>query len=116
MSTVTLKVENLDNALDAFGEAWRAGEGAAGDATIGLASWDLMHRLLAPKRLEILRALCGQDSLSIRELSRRLDRDFKGVHADVATLLDAGIIEKDKGGIRFPYDRIHVEFDIEAAA
>lgn len=116
MSTVTLKVENLDDALDAFGDAWRAGKGTAGGTTIGFSSWELMHRLLAPKRLEILRALCGQDSLSIRELSRRLDRDFKGVHTDVASLLEAGIIDKNEGGVRFPYDRIHVEFDIDAAA
>ncbi|MCD2184361.1 HVO_A0114 family putative DNA-binding protein [Rhizobium sp. GN54] len=113
---MTLRIENMDHALGAFADSWRSGKRDTGGTTIGFSSWELMHRLLAPKRLEILRALCGQDSLSIRELSRRLDRDFKGVHTDVASLLEAGIIDKNEGGVRFPYDRIHVEFDIEAAA
>lgn len=116
MSTVTLRVENLDQALGAFADSWRSGIQDSDGASIGFASWELMHRLLAPKRLEILRALCGQDRLSIRELARRVGRDFKGVHADVQALLDAGVIDREKDGIFFPYDRIHVEFDIDTAA
>ena len=114
MKTVTLKVQTLETALDAFGDSWRSGQPAA--PAIAFASWDLMHRVLVPRRLDLLRSLCGAGPISIRELARRVGRDFKGVHTDVTALLDAGIIDKDGKGVVFPYDRIHVEFDIEAAA
>ena len=54
--------------------------------------------------------------MSIRELSRRVSRDFKGVHTDVTLLIGAGLVDQEDGKISFPHDRIHVEFDIEAAA
>ena len=114
MSTVTLRVADLTSALNGFRDVWRTGSRSP-DA-ITFASWDLMHRVLAPKRLEIIRALCGQAPMSIRELSRRVGRDFKGVHTDVVSLTEAGLIDQQAGKISFPYDRIHVEFDIEAAA
>jgi predicted transcriptional regulator len=75
-----------------------------------------MHRALSPKRLALIKALCSQEPMSIRELARRVDRDFKGVHTDVVALINAGIIEKEKDKIAFPYAGIHVEFDIEVAA
>ena len=114
MSTVTLKVANLESSLADVKRVWETGQ--AEPPAITFTSWDLMHRALSPKRLEIIRALCGQAPMSIRELSRRLGRDFKGVHTDVASLLGVGLIDQEKGKISFPYDRIHVEFDIEAAA
>jgi len=114
MNTVILKVADVQASLADFKRVWDTGEAAP--AAITFASWDLMHKVLSPKRLEILRALCGQPAMSIRELSRRLDRDFKGVHTDVTSLLGAGVIDHQEGKICLPYDRIHVEFDIEAAA
>ena len=114
MSTVTLKVANLETSMSDFKRVWETGQ--AEPAAITFASWDLMHKVLAPKRLEIVRALCGQAPMSIRELSRRLGRDFKGVHTDVSALLVAGVIDQQEGKISFPYDCIHVEFDIETTA
>jgi len=114
MKTVTFKVEDLGAALDAFADGWKGG--SEQPATISFATWDMMHRTLAPKRLEILRAMCGQDTMSIRELARRVDRDFKGVHTDATALVEAGILERNDRGLCFAYDRIHVEFDIDVAA
>lgn len=54
--------------------------------------------------------------MSIREVARRVGRDFKGVHTDVSALISAGLVDQEDGKICFPYDRIHVEFDINAAA
>ena len=112
MSTVRLKVGGLDDALEAFKDVWETGNTT--DPVINFVSWDLMHRVLSPKRLEIIRTLCGQPPMSIREISRRVARDFKGVHTDVAALVASGLVEQRDGKICFPYDRIHVEFDIEA--
>jgi hypothetical protein len=39
------------------------------------------------------------------------------VHSDATLLLRAGVVEKaESGKLIFPYDRIHVDFEISAAA
>jgi predicted transcriptional regulator len=111
---VTLKVASLSDAASAFGNAWATGQPS--EPTIAFASWELMHRTLTPKRLALLQAMCGQEPMSIRELSRRVDRDFKGVHTDVMTLTNAGLVERQDNKIGFPYAGIHVEFDVGMAA
>lgn len=59
----------------------------------------------------------GNRPLSIRDLARRVQRDVKAVHADVTALVKAGIVEKTTTGkIHFPYDAIHVDFIMKAAA
>ena len=81
------------------------------------ASHELMLKTLTTKRWEILRELVGAEAVSIRELARRLGRDVKAVHADVHALLDAGVLDRTAERlIAFPYDRIHVEYEVGAAA
>jgi predicted transcriptional regulator len=111
---VTLKVTNLNDAIADFSKAWASTKSSA--PSIAFASWDLMHKTLSPKKLALLKALCGQEPISIRELARRVGRDFKGVHTDVIALVNTGMIEKEGTKISFPYDGIHVEFDIGVAA
>lgn len=81
-----------------------------------LASYDDMHRVLPPSRLAIVKALAGKGALSIREVARRVNRDVQAVHHDVTTLVNAGVIDRTENGIEFPYDRIHFEYDVSAAA
>jgi predicted transcriptional regulator len=92
------------------------GQRKAGDDRISFESVSELWRVLAPKRMEIVRAMTGTGPLTIREVARRVDRDFKAVHSDVTLLVNAGILERtDKGAVEFPYDRVHVEFDMMAA-
>ena len=59
--------------------------------------------------------IAGQ--MSIRALAKSLGRDFRGVHADVTALIDAGLIEKgDDGMIFVPWSRITAEMAFVAAA
>mgnify|MGYP007099587028 CR=1 FL=1 len=45
-----------------------------------------------------------------------MERDVKGVHGDVHTLLAAGPLRKTEDDrIVFPYDAIHVDFTLRAA-
>lgn len=71
---------------------------------------------LTEKRWILVQTLQGQGALSIRELARRAERDFKRVHEDVATLIDLGLFERDESGVVCPFDRIHVDFELKAAA
>jgi predicted transcriptional regulator len=116
MKTVVFSIQTLDGTLADFASAWKMGEGNA-SAHIGFETWELMHKVLSPKRLEIVRAMTGAGPLSIREIARRVGRDFKGVHSDVTLLVETGVVDKDDSGkLIFPYDKIHVDFEIPAAA
>ncbi|MDH2919356.1 MAG: DNA-binding protein [Sideroxydans sp.] len=80
------------------------------------ASSDELWQTLSPKRWAILQAMTGAGALALREVARRLARDVKGVHTDVHTLLNAGLLDKTaEGKLIFPFDAIHVDFMLKAA-
>lgn len=75
-----------------------------------------LWRTLTPKRWDVLKAMTGAGSLSLREVARRVRRDVKGVHGDVHVLMNAGLLDKtDDGKIIFPFDAVHVDFMLKAA-
>lgn len=65
---------------------------------------------------DLLKVMTGAGPMTIREAARRMERDVKGVHADVHTLLKAGLLRKTGDErIVFPYDVVHVDFTLRAA-
>jgi predicted transcriptional regulator len=111
-STVTLSVTARG---EVSGRMRRALAGQRQGAFISFASIDLLWTVVTPKRLDILRALAGDESLSIREVARRVGRDVKAVHGDVHGLIDAGIVDETPAGVRFGYDAVRVDFTLDAA-
>jgi len=60
--------------------------------------------------------MAGAGPVSIREVARRVGRDVKGVHSDVAALLKYGVLTRTREGkIIFPFSAIHVDVMIKAA-
>lgn len=115
MKTVTLEVKAPKVAMADFSAAWKSGK-AARDARIAFSTPELLWKVLTAKRWELLKALCGAGPVSIREASRRVERDVKAVHSDITALLAAGVLERtDDGQIVFPYDAVKVEFLLHAA-
>ena len=114
MRTVTIGVHSLAGAKARVADAMK-GKVHKG-ARIDFASPELLWRVLAPNRLEILRAMCGAGPLALREIARRVERDVKGVHTDVHALLAAGVVDRSEEGFVFPFDAIRVEFTLQAAA
>lgn len=113
MKTVIIGVETREGAKARIGAALNS---QPQGSFISFISVDLMWKILTPKRWEIIRAMTGAGPLSIREVARRVSRDVKAVHGDVKALITAGVIDKtDEGKIEFPYDRVHVDFEIKAA-
>ena len=115
MKTLHIRIETLDEVRAAVTAALASGKPEP-ESGLSFTSYDTMHRVLSPKRLAIVKAMTGHGPLSIREIARRVGRDFKGVHTDVSALLAAGVVDRTKEGVVFPYDAIRVEFDIAAAA
>jgi predicted transcriptional regulator len=85
-------------------------------AFFGYGTPEQLFQTFTTPRWQIIRAMTGAGPMSIRELSRRLARDVKGVHRDVKALLEAGLLQHDEhGAIVFPYDTVRVNFTLKAA-
>jgi predicted transcriptional regulator len=95
MKTVILDVRAPADSMAEFARAWKAGKQQK-SARISFATPELLWKVLTAKRWELLKALCGAGSVSIREAARRVERDVKAVHGDVVALLNAGLGE---GGV-----------------
>ncbi len=113
MRTVTLSVANrqavTQRALAAF-------SGRRHGAHISFASADLLWKVLTAKRWELLKAMAGGGTMTLREAARRAGRDVKAVHGDVHALLAAGVLRKNGDGkLEFPYEAVHVDFVLKAA-
>ncbi|SDQ93502.1 Predicted transcriptional regulator [Rhizobiales bacterium GAS191] len=113
MKTVTITVSSIEDTKGRLAAAFR---GRKQGEHISFASVELLWKVMAPKRWELLKAMTGQGAMPIREAARRVGRDVKAVHGDIHALLKAGVIDKTEDGrVEFPYDAVHVDFRLEAA-
>ena len=108
MKTAILKVQSLDENLTNFARAWRSGVPET-VATISFATPELARDVLTPERWHILKALCGAGAVSTGDIARRVARDPDSVNTDVAALLSAGVLERSRGGVIFPYDDVSLD-------
>ena len=93
------------------------GERAPAEPRIAFEGTETLLKVLTPNRWLLLRRLQSSGPNSIRALAASLGRDYRGVHADVTALLEAGLIEKDENAkVLVPWSKITAEMDFEAAA
>jgi predicted transcriptional regulator len=108
-----------DDQGQGFLEAWKAaekGEDREARQVLAFTELETLFKVLSAPRLRLLRVLRQAGHISVRELSRRLGRDYKGVHSSVAMLERVGLIAHDSEGRIFaPFDRIMAEMDLVAA-
>jgi predicted transcriptional regulator len=118
--TKTVQV-HVGDSLDAIGQrvvdAWHRAErgeltGQNAEIHIGFATWELMVKTLSPKRLELLRHVHQHPAKNIRVLAQALNRDYRRVHEDVEALEAAGLLDRDKEGLRAEYDAFDVAMRI----
>jgi len=113
MSKVTLTVSSRDEVTK---RALAAFQGEQQGAVISFSSSELLWQTLSQKRWELLKAMTGRGPVTIRGLARDVKRDARGVHNDVHKLLNAGLLDRtDEGLVVFPYDAVHVDFELKAA-
>jgi predicted transcriptional regulator len=114
MKTVTVGVSSIRDVQLRTAAAFR---GQRQGAYISFASEEILWKTITPKRWSILKSMAGQGPMAIREIRRRVDRDVRAVHSDVNVLLNAGLVKRTNDGrVQFPYDAIHVNFVLSAAA
>jgi predicted transcriptional regulator len=80
---------------------------------LGFESWEGLVRLLSPKRLELLRHAHASPAKNVRALALALGRDYHRVHEDVQALEEAGLVERDKEGVRATYDALDVHVRVK---
>ena len=113
MNSVTLEISSREKINGRF---LRAFQGEPQGQYISFESPELLFKVISGKRWDLLKVMTGAGPMTIREAARRMERDVKGVHADVRTLLKTGLLRKtDDNRIVFPYDVIHVDFTLRAA-
>jgi len=113
MTTVTIEVSDIETTKRRTKAAFR---GEPQGCFITFLSHEELWATLTANRWSILKALTGAGPLGVRELSRRVGRDVKGVHTDAQALVSAGVIEKtDDGKLVFPYDEVRLELVLKAA-
>jgi len=77
---------------------------------LGFESMQQLLGVFTPKRWDLLAMLREAGAQSIMSLARRLQRDYKNVHADVHVLLEWGVIEKNEHQlIEAPFDEIKMD-------
>jgi predicted transcriptional regulator len=108
-----VRIGGAGDALDRFEAAWnrQAQDGKA--VTLSVLSFGdlpLLLRTLTPARWVLLESLGKEEAPSIYELAKRLERDYKNVHTDVARLVELGLIERrEDGSLTVPWDGIRAE-------
>ncbi|HEV3011219.1 MAG TPA: hypothetical protein VGX52_19525, partial [Burkholderiales bacterium] len=90
---IEIRVGAAADALDRFEAAWnRVQEGRAMRPleVLSFADLPLLLRTLSPARWSLLQKLHADGPVSIYELAKRLQRDYKNVHTDVTQLAGIG--------------------------
>lgn len=120
MNEVRLEVETVDGffagALD-MADRLDGNDLSQAPALIAFERMEGLLKVLTANRWTLLRQLRRDGPSSIRRLAGRLGRDYRGVHADVTTLIDAGLVERgEQGKILVPWARITAEMALDTAA
>ena len=114
---VQVSVGSLADMGKRFAGAWnRAASGESVDEThVTFLDVQTMLDTLSPRRLELLRYVRQHGADNVRELAKALDRDYKNVHQDVATLETAGLLLRDGRKLTAPWDELQANVSLMAA-
>ena len=114
--TLNLRVSAAADALDRFEAAWHLASGRTPPAPLAVLSFadlPLLLKTLTPARWELLGQLKKSGPVSVYALAKRLGRDYKNVHTDVARLIELGLIEKtEEALVRVAWDAVRAELKL----
>jgi predicted transcriptional regulator len=83
------------------------------DAEINFTDAANLLSTLSEKRMELLMFLHQSGPSSIRQLAKNLGRDYSVVHGDVKTLLELGLLAKDRyDKVLVPWDELAIELPL----
>ena len=114
---VHVTVGSLADIGKRFAGAWnRAAAGERVDEThVTFLDVQTMLDTLSPRRLELLRFVRQHGAGNVRLLAQALQRDYKNVHQDVATLEAAGLLLREGRRLSAPWDELQANVSLMAA-
>ena len=108
-----IRIGAAADALDRFEAAWnRVQEGRAMRSleVLSFENLPLLLKTLSPARWGLLQKLRAEGPLSIYELAKRLERDYKNVHTDVTQLARIGLLQRREDGlVAVPWELLRAE-------
>ena len=108
--TINIGIADAKQSYRRIIDAWHkteSGKNAEVEIHLNFENLETLVSVLTPKRFELLRALRQRGPLSVRALSKELERDYKNVHKDVAELEAVDLIQRDEEGLVIaPWDVI----------
>lgn len=120
MDELTIRIEGLDQFFSRARQSARkidAGDLSPETATLSFATPAQLLDGLTANRWALVAALRRLGPSSIRALSRALERDYRGVHADTMKLIELGLVERrDDHKVFAPWGKITTELVFDAAA
>ncbi len=107
---IHIGVEDADRGFERFLDAWHkaeAGKIEQAEIHLNFEDFAMLASVLTPKRLELMKTLRQHGPLSVRALSKQLERDYKNVHVDASALEEVGLIQQTEEGLLVaPWDVI----------
>lgn len=102
---------NVEDDAAAFLDAWRQAERGkpVSDRVLAFESWEGLSSVMTGERYRLLRHVHKHPEPSISALARALRRQYRRVHADVAALEEAGLLDRSQGEVRTTTDRISAD-------
>ena len=115
---IHIATENPDRGFERFVEAWEQAKQENFNETeihLNFEDLSLLLATLTPKRLEVLKTLRQQGPLSVRALSKWLERNYKNVYVDTQALETVGLLERTEAGtLHAPWDVIEAHLSLLA--
>jgi predicted transcriptional regulator len=99
---------SIEDDAAAFLHAWHRAERGeqVNERVLAFESWEGLARVMTGERYRMLRHLHAHPEPSVSALARALGRQYRRVHADVAALEHAGLLDRSEGTVRATADRI----------
>src|SRR6266567_8633449 len=94
----------LEEDAAAFLDAWRRAERGerverVDETVLAFESWEALAAVMTGERYRLLRHVHLHPEPSVSALARALGRQYRRVHADVAALEQAGLIDRSQGTV-----------------
>lgn len=104
----------LEEDAAAFLDAWHRAERSetVDEQALAFESWEALAAVMTGERFRLLRHVHAHPETSVSALARALGRQYRRVHADVALLERAGLIDRSTGVVRASVDKITAEIQL----
>jgi predicted transcriptional regulator len=104
----------LEDDATAFVDAWRREERGdqVSETALAFESWEALASVMTGERYRLMRHVHAHPEPSVSALARALGRQYRRVHADVAALEEAGLLDRSTGEVRATVDKITAEIQL----